>query len=133
MAGGVTSGRASKSKGYRGEAEFVEASTENGYKTQRNGNIHGQADQGDIAGISDWTVQVKNVATVKIPEFIKAAKEQAVNAGNRFYCVALKLRGKHMREGVILMPVQQWFDIVKELEELRAETKAFAKLLRPEG
>jgi hypothetical protein len=129
----VSSGRASKSKGYRGEAEFVEDAQAHGYKAQRNGNIHGQADQGDIAGVPGWVVQVKNVAVAQIPAFLKAAKEQAANAGVRFYCVALKLRGKHMRDGAILMPVAQWWDIVKEMEELRAENQALTRLLRPEA
>jgi hypothetical protein len=124
-------GRSSKSKGYRGEAEFVEDAQAHGYKAQRNGNIHGQADQGDIAGVPGWVVQVKNVAVAQIPAFLKAAREQAGNAGVRFYCVALKLRGKHMRDGAILMPVAQWWVIVKEMEELRAENEALTRLLRP--
>ncbi|NUR00385.1 MAG: hypothetical protein HOY79_28805 [Streptomyces sp.] len=129
----MASGRSSKSKGYRGETEFVQAAAEHGYEAGRNGNVYGNKDRGDIHGIPGWVIQVKSVATPKIPEFIKDAGEQAKNAGVRLYCVALKLRGKHMRDGVILMPVRQWFEIVKEMEELRSDKEALTRLLHPEA
>jgi hypothetical protein len=130
----VTNGRSSKSKGYRGEAEFVQAAVEEGFpEAGRNGSVYGSKDRGDVHGIPGWVVQVKSVAVAQIPAFIKDAGEQAVNAGVRLYCVALKLRGKHMREGVIVMPVKQWFGMVREAEELRAEVKALRRLLSPEA
>lgn len=129
----ASNGRSSKAKGYRGETEFVETAREFGYEAGRNGSVYGQKDRGDIHGIPGWVIQVKNVAVAEIPKFIADAAEQAVNAGVRLYCVALKLRGKHMREGVVMMPVRQWFEMLKETEELRADKEALTRLLRSEG
>lgn len=130
----VSNGRASKAKGYAGEREFVEAAIEAGFAgCGRNGSVYGSKDRGDVHGIPGWVVQIKNVATMKIPEYLKDAKEQAANAGVSLYCLAFKLKGKHMREGVIVLPAKLWFGMLTEREERDAELKALRRLLRPEN
>ena len=110
-------GRASKAKGYTGEVEFIQVGDEEGYPgLRRNGNQFGQADQGDIAGVIGWVIQVKNVATARIPEWIRACKEQAKNAGVDRWAIALKLRGHHMRDGVVMVPTRLFFEMVRIIE-----------------
>ena len=128
MAG--TNGRSSKAKGYAGEREYVEAAIEAGFSgAGRNGSVYGSKDRGDIHGIPGWVIQVKNVAVLKIPEYMKDAEEQARNAGVKLFCLAFKLKGKHMREGVTVLPNRTWFQLVREAEEREAELKALRRLL----
>jgi hypothetical protein len=128
-----SNGRSSKAKGYAGEREYVEAAHEAGFpEAERNGSRFGSKDRGDIGGIRGWVVQVKNVAVPKIPEYLKDAEEQARNAGVKLFCLSFKLRGKHMREGVTVLPNKTWFRMVKEAEENAQELAVLRRLLRPE-
>jgi hypothetical protein len=130
----VSNGRSNKSKGYRGETEWVEAAIEAGFPdVGRNGSVYGSKDRGDVHGIRGWVVQIKSVATMKIPEYLKDAEEQAKNAGVKLFCVSFKLRGKHMREGVTVLPNRTWFQMVKEAEERDAELAALRRLLKSQG
>lgn len=115
-------GRASKAKGYRGEKEFIEVLHESGWAdAKRNGNIHGRADQGDASGVPGWAFQVKNVETARIPEFLKAAQEQAASAGAPWFGLVLKLRGKHIRDGAFVMPVWLAMRLIREVDDEQAE------------
>lgn len=111
----------SKRKGYVGEKEAVEVLAEHDYEARRNGNLYGQADRGDIAGLPGWTIQVKSVSTARIPEYLKQAEEQAGRAGTGLFVVWLKLRGRHLRHGAAIMPVTQHLRLVAELHRLTNE------------
>jgi hypothetical protein len=124
----ATNGRSSKAKGYRGETEFVEAAHEGGFLTaERNGSRYGSKDRGDIAGVPDWTIQVKSVARYSIPEWLRDAKEQAENGSTRWYGLALKLTGKHMREGAFLLPIAKWLELLRYIEELQEDVKYYRR------
>lgn len=124
----VTNGRASKSKGYRGETEFCEAAKEAGFlSVERNGSRYGSKDRGDIAGLPDWTIQVKSVAKYSIPEWLRDAKEQAQNGGTRWFGLALKLTGKHMRDGAFLMPNERFFALLNYIGELEDDVKYYQR------
>lgn len=125
----ATNGRASKAKGYRGETEFCEAAKEQGFATaERNGSRYGSKDRGDIAGLPDWTIQVKSVARYSIPAWLKDAEEQAGHGGTKWFGVALKLTGKHMRLGAFLMPVSKFFELLNYVHELEDDVKFLTRL-----
>lgn len=124
----MTNGRASKAKGYRGETEFCEAAHEGGFpNAERNGSRYGSKDRGDVAGVPDWTIQVKSVARYSIPEWLRDAKEQAENGSTRWYGLALKLTGKHMREGAWLMPMSKFFELLRYVEQLQEDVKYYRR------
>ncbi|MFE4355091.1 hypothetical protein [Kitasatospora sp. NPDC056800] len=110
-------GRASKSKGYRGEIEAVEVLSPVYPKAKRFGGINGANDLGDIDEIPYWVIQVKNVAVAQLGRFVADAEEQRKRAGARWSAVMLKLKGKHMRYGVFVMSNEQGIRIMKRLEE----------------
>ncbi|MFE1095859.1 hypothetical protein [Streptomyces smyrnaeus] len=110
-------GRASKAKGYRGEVEAVESLSPVYPAAERYGGINGANDLGDIKGVPEWALQVKNVSTAYLGKFVADAADQAKRAGKRYAGVMLKLRGKHMRHGVFVMPMNQAIAIMKELED----------------
>lgn len=123
-----TNGRSSKAKGYRGETEFCEAAKERGFpNVERNGSRYGSKDRGDIAGLPDWTIQVKSVARYSIPEWLRDAEEQAKNGGTRWFGLALKLTGKHMRLGAFLMPISKFFDLLDYIQELEADVRYYRR------
>lgn len=117
-------GRASRSKGYRGEVEAVEVLAPYWPEAERNGNRYGRYDQGDIGGVPDWALQVKSVVRVDLGGFVDAAEAQAGHAGKRFGAVMIKLKGKHMRHGVMVMSVEQGVRLMRELETYRNNTES---------
>ncbi|WP_152646006.1 hypothetical protein [Streptacidiphilus albus] len=116
-------GRASKSKGYRGEVEAVEVLTPVFPDAERYGNVNGSNDLGDIKGVPGWAVQVKNVATASLGAFVKDARTQADRLGARYAGVMLKLKGKHMRDSVFVMSNAQAVAIMKRLDECTCERR----------
>ncbi|MFF4818059.1 hypothetical protein ACFY2K_26135 [Kitasatospora sp. NPDC001309] len=83
----------------------------------RYGGINGANDLGDLDGIPDWAIQVKNVSVPNLGKFVADAVTQAGRAGKKYAGVMLKLRGKHMRKGLFIMPNEQAMRIMKRLED----------------
>jgi hypothetical protein len=120
----MSSPQYSKQKGYIGEAEFVQACHEVGFDpdpesgVRRYGNVQGQDDKGDIAGIYGWTIQCKSVERLTLPEFLRKTEEQRVRANNRYGGLAVKLKGRHMRDGCLILPMHVGLHVVKVLPSL---------------
>ncbi|WP_149030301.1 hypothetical protein [Kitasatospora sp. MBT66] len=86
-------------------------------EAERYGGINGANDLGDIKGIPYWAIQVKNVAVAQLGKFVADAETQRIRAGALWSAVMLKLKGKHMRNGVFVMSNEQALRIMKRLEE----------------
>jgi len=54
----------------------------------------GAVDKGDIGGIPDLTIQVKNHKEMRLALWVDEARQQASNAGNAVFVVIHKRRGK---------------------------------------
>lgn len=130
----ASNGRSSKAKGYAGEREFCEAAHEQGFATaERNGSRYGSKDRGDIAGVPDWTIQVKNVVRYEIPKWLSDAEEQAGNGDTRWFGLALKLKGKHMRQGAFLLPIGKWFELLQYVRQLEDDVKFYRRVSAENG
>jgi hypothetical protein len=115
-------GRASKAKGYRGEIESIEILAPVFPEADRYGGINGSNDLGDIKGVPNWAIQVKNVAVASLGKFVADAETQRDRAKAQWAGVMLKLKGKHMRQGVFVMSNAQALEIMKRLEECERGT-----------
>jgi hypothetical protein len=54
----------------------------------------GANDKGDLGGIPDLTIQVKNHKTMALASWVDEAAKQAANGGNAVFVVIHKRRGK---------------------------------------
>jgi hypothetical protein len=88
-------------------------------------------DRGDIS-LKDWTVEAKNLKTISLPSILAEAILEQKNAGTKYHIATIKKRGVASAPSAFAaMSIEQWVDIVKELEEL--ETRRTMDRLRNTG
>lgn len=110
------SGRASKQKGYRWEAEFREFARRWLPDITRNGGLYGQADRGDFSGVPGWVLQAKNHREFRLSQWLKEAEEQAENAGAEWFAVVVKRRGKGPEGGYFVMSIPKGLELIDQLQ-----------------
>ena len=106
-----------RARGTAFETAVVRWLNENGYAAERRA-LAGSLDKGDIAGVPDWTCELKNVKKPAYPQWIREAEAERINAGTRYGVVLAKphLVGLGSPDGwVAAMPAPQWLRIVKQL------------------
>src|SRR5699024_9718194 len=98
------SGRASKTRGYRYEHELESYGRKWWPRFKRLGS-QGQKDKNDFSGVPDWTFEAKNQATIRLSEWLREAKQGAVNAKKTWYAVLVKQRRKNVSHSYFVMNI----------------------------
>lgn len=75
----------------------------------------GAADQGDITGIADWTLETKDTKTIDLPGAVDEAMIEAANAGTHWFAAIIKRRRKNVRDAYVVMPLWLFVELVKRL------------------
>ena len=118
----------SKQKGTFFESLFVAYLVLRGLNDAERRALHGNTDRGDVAGVEDWTFEVKNRKTLDIPGAIDEARLEAANAGTRWYAAIVKRPRKgDAAEAIAAMPASLLVDLIKELGRLNAATTKAGK------
>lgn len=112
-----------KRKGYQFEFDCVEFIEPEYPDAKRNGNIYGPKDRGDIGGVTDWTLQCKDVKTVAWKKWFAATVGQSINNKTRWWAVIRKERGKAIREALFCMPLWKGLELMTYLRDLEAENQ----------
>lgn len=74
---------ANKAKGTRYEGEIRDFLNDCGFVVRRVVQM-GSADQGDLHGYPLHIIEAKNEKTIRLPEYVRQAEREAVNAGEPF-------------------------------------------------
>jgi len=106
----------SKQKGTSAETAVVKYLNANGFPTAERRILKGSLDEGDITGIPDLVIEVKNQRVYKIPEWLRELEEEITNAGATFGFVIAK------PNGVGMTSVGKWWAIMP-LETLVLELR----------
>jgi len=114
----------SKQKGTSFETAEVRYLNERGVACERRA-LHGNTDMGDIAGVPDWTFELKNRKALDIGGAIDEARIEAANAKTRWFAAIVKRPRKgDPGEAIAAMPVSQLVDLILELRRLNASVSS---------
>lgn len=106
----------SKQKGTSFETAEVRYFNERGLPCERRA-LHGNTDKGDVSGIPDWTLEMKNRRALDIGGAIDEARIEARNARTRWYAAIVKRPRKgDPGEAIAAMPVSLLVDLILELK-----------------
>src|ERR1051326_4841584 len=105
----------SKQKGTFFESLFVAYLVIRGLVNAERRALHGNTDKGDIAGVEDWTFELKNRKALDIPGAIDEAQLEAKNAGTRWYAAIVKRpRRGAPGDAIAAMPASLLIELILE-------------------
>jgi hypothetical protein len=121
----------SKQKGTLAETAVVEFFKTFFPKVERR-VLYGKNDKGDVAGVPNFAIEIKNQKTYKISEWLEETEQERINAGEPYGVLIVK--PNRVGVGSVgrwwgILPLDQIVSIIRELEELRAQkTKSSTNL-----
>lgn len=105
----------SKQKGTAAETAVVNWLIEKGRKHVERRSLNGSNDRGDIAGIPCVVLEVKNHATMKLPEWLRELDAEIINDRANTGVVIHKRRGTtNVGEWYATMTVEIWHKLLEE-------------------
>jgi hypothetical protein len=78
----------------------------------------GSKDIGDISGLYLHALEAKAERTITLPEYIKQANREAVNAGEPFGCAVVKKRGGNVKDGYVVRDVATDVRLMNRLRDM---------------
>lgn len=100
----------SKQKGTAWETAVVALLNEGGIPCERRA-LKGKLDEGDVAGIPGWVLELKNHRDLHLAGWLKELAAEQRNAGTLFGAVVIKQRGKAPDQAYVLTSM----DVLLEL------------------
>jgi hypothetical protein len=76
---------------------------------------HGAKDKGDITGIPDWTLELKDTEPMNFSALLNQAIIEAANAGTTFFAGIQKRRNKNVRDAYVVLPLWLFARVLKRL------------------
>lgn len=83
--------------------------------------LAGINDKGDTVGIPRWAFECKAVKQFSIPQYLKEAEAERINAHADYGAVILKLPRKSIEDCAVIMRAGDFVKMLAELEELDAK------------
>ena len=105
---------ANKAKGTRFESDVVAfIAARKPYQVERRAQ-HGASDRGDVVGVPDWAIEIKNVKdwSKRLGQFVTEAETEAVNAGVPFGAVVIKRRNDSTARAYVVMSLDQFTEVL---------------------
>lgn len=101
-----------QAKGDKAERELIAQLDDQGIKARRT-RLAGRDDHGDLSGIADTTIQIKNFRDVArgMREGLAGARDQKARAGTLWAVAAIRLPGGHF---VMCMDLEDWVSMHRE-------------------
>lgn len=108
-------GKSNLSKGKAWMYDFARWLRDNGFP---GGEVIAQNGRADIAGLTDWTIELKNIADeYKLPAAVDQAIGDQINRGTKWHVVIKKRYRKGPGDGLAVMTVKQWARIAVLLDK----------------
>ncbi|EFC86496.1 hypothetical protein [Parafrankia sp. EUN1f] len=82
---------------------------------ERNGDVHGRLDQGDIRGVTGFVIECKDEEKIRLAGYMAEAKRERENANTRYYAAVVKARRKTVEQAYVVMELDQFREIVRDL------------------
>ncbi len=103
----------SKAKGTKFESDVVAYLRDHGFPNAERRTLHGNQDQGDIAGIEDWVLELKATKTIDLAGALTEAEVEQENAGVS-HCAAIHKRRRKTDPGdaYVTMTLRQFVQLL---------------------
>ena len=105
----------SKAKGTRFEREVADMLAEYWPAADRR-VLHGNRDQGDIANVPFWTLELKAEKAMRLAEYMAEAEKEAENAKTPYFAAIVKRPRKGVEEAYVVFPLWLWMSLAPVLE-----------------
>jgi hypothetical protein len=122
--------RANKAKGYKYEVDVCTYLRPFYPDARRYGNQFGRYDRGDVGGVPDWTLQLKDAEQDRWTEWFEAAEKQSVSHSTRWWVVLRKIRRRNIDLSVFAMPLWKGLELMTHLRDLEAENESLKTRIR---
>lgn len=86
--------------------------------------LAGRYDRGDVKyGPKGWTIECKNEERIRLPFYMRQARVEAANNGDRWFVAVVRNRRGKLSTGAVedafaVMPLRLWAELVAEHERL---------------
>lgn len=120
----MASTRYSKDKGRNFENEVVDYLVGNGFPDAERRRLTGAQDKGDIAGVPLACIEAKHEKSYKLPEWLREANAEAINANVPIGVVWARQNGKTgAGNGFVIMSPDTFMLLLKAYQQLDRQSK----------
>lgn len=102
-------------KGPQFEKAVVEFLRSDGWTNAERRVQGGSRDAGDVAGIPNVCLEIKNTGVMEMGRAMAECEKEAVNAKASFFAVIFKRRQKPVEASYVVMTLEQWSRILRIL------------------
>lgn len=107
----------SKQRGSRWELDVVKYLREAGHKyAERAYGAGRRDDKGDVAGFPGWVFECKNHRAIDLAGWMDETDREKKNARADYGVAIIKRRNKPTKEGYVVMTLEQFAEILKDLK-----------------
>ncbi len=107
----------SKAKGTRWENSVAKFLRENGFTEAFRLAPAGDADAGDIGGVSGWAFECRDRQKHSLSKNVEDANLRAKNKGCRFCCAVMKKREHPVEDGYVVLDLKTFVEVLKALDK----------------
>ena len=107
----------SKIKGTHMETRVVKYLVENGFSRAERRALQGSLDKGDIAGVDDATIEVKNEKSFDLARYIDETLTEQRNAGTSVGFCVFPRRNRHIGQAYCLCTFDQMIALIRNRPE----------------
>ena len=86
----------------------------NGVPTAEVRSTDGRYDCGDISGLPDWALELKNEKEFHLGTWMGEAERERDNAGTKYGVVIFPRRGKGVAGAYVLLTMDQWLKMLQD-------------------
>ena len=105
----------SKRRGSAFEKAVCDYFVERGHKQVERRVMGGINDRGDIAGVTDWTLELKATKLIDLSGAMREAKTEAQNAGTSKYAAIIKKRSAPIKDAYVVLTLEQFVDLYEAI------------------
>ena len=103
-------------KGSLWEKQVVEYLQGEGFDRCERRVSNGRNDRGDVAGIPNVVLEIKNTGIAEFGRAVAEAEKEATNAGAQWWSVVFKRRQKGVDKAYVVISLEQWSKVLRILD-----------------
>ena len=103
-------------RGPKFEADVITYLRAEGWDNAERRVMGGSLDRGDVAGIPNVCMELKNTGVMEMGRAVAEAEKEAKNAGARWWCVIFKRRRASISSAYVVIDLEQWSRILRILD-----------------
>lgn len=103
-------------RGPKFESDVVKYLQGEGWENVERRVAGGSRDRGDLAGIPNVCMELKNTGVMQMGAAVAEAEKEALNAGARWWSVVFKRRQKGVHQAYVVTSLEQWSKVLRILD-----------------